>query len=206
MPKGIPVATFAIGTAGAANAALFAVAMLARDNPGLLEKLLSLLGVARSTRSLAARVQNQQRPVRIERHCFVAAGSTAQPRCCLCAPLLGCGAVAQSQGNAGLQQCPFDPADQIVGSDCARRSAASGQQLVEYPGRTGCITNQQERSCLSLAYTLAPVTVGQRFKETCCLCKPGAGSVESLAVQRNQRAIVERLTQFIALAAALEER
>ncbi len=29
MPKGIPVATFAIGTAGAANAALFAVAMLA---------------------------------------------------------------------------------------------------------------------------------------------------------------------------------
>ena len=29
MPKGIPVATFAIGTAGASNAALFAVAMLA---------------------------------------------------------------------------------------------------------------------------------------------------------------------------------
>ncbi len=35
MPKGVPVATFAIGTAGAANAALFAVAMLARENPGL---------------------------------------------------------------------------------------------------------------------------------------------------------------------------
>jgi 5-(carboxyamino)imidazole ribonucleotide mutase len=35
MPKGIPVATFAIGTAGAANAALFAVAMLAnRGAPG----------------------------------------------------------------------------------------------------------------------------------------------------------------------------
>ena len=33
MPKGIPVATFAIGEAGAANAALFAVAMLARENP-----------------------------------------------------------------------------------------------------------------------------------------------------------------------------
>jgi 5-(carboxyamino)imidazole ribonucleotide mutase len=32
MPKGIPVATFAIGPAGAANAALFAVAMLAVDN------------------------------------------------------------------------------------------------------------------------------------------------------------------------------
>ncbi len=42
MPKGIPVATFAIGAAGAANAALFAVAMLALDtvnNPGLQEKL-----------------------------------------------------------------------------------------------------------------------------------------------------------------------
>lgn len=39
MPKGIPVATFAIGTAGAGNAALFAVAMLARDNPGLRAKL-----------------------------------------------------------------------------------------------------------------------------------------------------------------------
>ena len=35
MPKGIPVATFAIGTAGAANAALFAVALLANDNPAL---------------------------------------------------------------------------------------------------------------------------------------------------------------------------
>jgi 5-(carboxyamino)imidazole ribonucleotide mutase len=39
MPKGIPVATFAIGQAGAANAALFAVAMLATDNPALREKL-----------------------------------------------------------------------------------------------------------------------------------------------------------------------
>ncbi len=39
MPKGIPVATFAIGTAGAANAALFAVAMLAADQPALREKL-----------------------------------------------------------------------------------------------------------------------------------------------------------------------
>jgi 5-(carboxyamino)imidazole ribonucleotide mutase len=40
MPKGVPVATFAIGTAGAANAALFAVAMLARDDPQLHQKLL----------------------------------------------------------------------------------------------------------------------------------------------------------------------
>lgn len=39
MPKGIPVATFAIGNAGAGNAALFVVAMLARDNPALRDKL-----------------------------------------------------------------------------------------------------------------------------------------------------------------------
>ena len=39
MPKGIPVATFAIGQAGAANAALFAVAMLALRDPALAEKL-----------------------------------------------------------------------------------------------------------------------------------------------------------------------
>ena len=39
MPKGIPVATFAIGSAGAANAALFAVAMLALEQPALLDKL-----------------------------------------------------------------------------------------------------------------------------------------------------------------------
>ena len=35
MPKGIPVATFAIGEAGAANAALFAVAMLALEDAAL---------------------------------------------------------------------------------------------------------------------------------------------------------------------------
>lgn len=39
MPKGVPVATFAIGTAGAANAALFAVAMLAGGDTALLAKL-----------------------------------------------------------------------------------------------------------------------------------------------------------------------
>jgi len=39
MPKGVPVATFAIGEAGAINAALFAVAMLARDDAALDEKL-----------------------------------------------------------------------------------------------------------------------------------------------------------------------
>jgi 5-(carboxyamino)imidazole ribonucleotide mutase len=39
MPKGIPVATFAIGTAGAANAALFVVAMLANEDAALRAKL-----------------------------------------------------------------------------------------------------------------------------------------------------------------------
>ena len=39
MPKGIPVATFAIGAAGAANAALFAVALLANEDAALLAKL-----------------------------------------------------------------------------------------------------------------------------------------------------------------------
>ena len=39
MPKGIPVATFAIGEAGAANAALFAVAMLATTRPELAAQL-----------------------------------------------------------------------------------------------------------------------------------------------------------------------
>jgi len=39
MPKGIPVATFAIGTAGAANAALFAVAMLANRDDALRARL-----------------------------------------------------------------------------------------------------------------------------------------------------------------------
>jgi 5-(carboxyamino)imidazole ribonucleotide mutase len=35
MPKGVPVATFAIGEAGAANAALFAIAMLANTDDSL---------------------------------------------------------------------------------------------------------------------------------------------------------------------------
>ena len=39
MPKGIPVATFAIGEAGAANAGLFTVAMLALGDPALAERL-----------------------------------------------------------------------------------------------------------------------------------------------------------------------
>ncbi|MGI9133292.1 MAG: 5-(carboxyamino)imidazole ribonucleotide mutase [Rhodoferax sp.] len=39
MPKGVPVATFAIGAAGAANAALFAVALLADGQPALRQRL-----------------------------------------------------------------------------------------------------------------------------------------------------------------------
>ena len=39
MPKGVPVATFAIGAAGAANAALFAVAMLAQHDDELRQRL-----------------------------------------------------------------------------------------------------------------------------------------------------------------------
>jgi len=39
MPKGIPVATFAIGKAGAINAALFAVSILANSDPVLTQKL-----------------------------------------------------------------------------------------------------------------------------------------------------------------------
>jgi 5-(carboxyamino)imidazole ribonucleotide mutase len=39
MPKGVPVATFAIGEPGAKNAALFAVAMLAANDPALADKL-----------------------------------------------------------------------------------------------------------------------------------------------------------------------
>jgi len=39
MPRGVPVATFAIGEAGAVNAALFAVAMLANDDSALAQKL-----------------------------------------------------------------------------------------------------------------------------------------------------------------------
>ena len=39
MPRGVPVATFAIGEAGASNAALFALAMLANNDSAIAEKL-----------------------------------------------------------------------------------------------------------------------------------------------------------------------
>jgi 5-(carboxyamino)imidazole ribonucleotide mutase len=49
MPKGIPVATFAIGEAGASNAGLFAVALLAVENAGLAQRLLEFRNSQRAT-------------------------------------------------------------------------------------------------------------------------------------------------------------
>ena len=56
MPKGVPVATFAIGPAGAANAALFAVAMLANEDAALRQRLLDF----RERQTAAARAMSQQ--------------------------------------------------------------------------------------------------------------------------------------------------
>ena len=56
MPKGIPVATFAIGAAGAANAALFAVAMLAVGDDALREQLAAFR--ARQTAAAQAMTQD----------------------------------------------------------------------------------------------------------------------------------------------------
>lgn len=55
MPKGIPVATFAIGTAGAANAALFAAAMLANADTALQARLAEF----RAAQTAAARSMTQ---------------------------------------------------------------------------------------------------------------------------------------------------
>jgi 5-(carboxyamino)imidazole ribonucleotide mutase len=52
MPAGIPVATFAIGNAGASNAALFAAAMLAADVPAIAEALAAFR--ARQTADVAS--------------------------------------------------------------------------------------------------------------------------------------------------------
>lgn len=49
MPKGIPVATFAIGEAGAANAGLFAVALLAVEDDGLARRLAEFRNSQRAT-------------------------------------------------------------------------------------------------------------------------------------------------------------
>jgi 5-(carboxyamino)imidazole ribonucleotide mutase len=56
MPKGVPVATFAVGDGGAANAALFAVAMLALHDPALAANL----DAYRARQTQAAREMTQQ--------------------------------------------------------------------------------------------------------------------------------------------------
>lgn len=58
MPKGVPVATFAIGEAGAINAALFAVAMLANEQKDLAHKLADFR-CAQEERVLAIRLPEQ---------------------------------------------------------------------------------------------------------------------------------------------------
>jgi len=55
MPRGIPVATFAIGEAGAANAALFAAAMLAATDDALAQRL-AALRAAQTAKARAMRV------------------------------------------------------------------------------------------------------------------------------------------------------
>jgi 5-(carboxyamino)imidazole ribonucleotide mutase len=60
MPKGIPVATFAIGEAGAANAALFAVALLAGGDPALAKKLAAF----RARQTAAARAKRLPPPAK----------------------------------------------------------------------------------------------------------------------------------------------
>ena len=57
MPAGVPVATMAIGEAGAANAALWVVAMLARRDPDLAERLVAY----RATRAAQVRATELDR-------------------------------------------------------------------------------------------------------------------------------------------------
>ncbi len=59
MPKGVPVATFAIGEAGAANAGLFAVAMLA-VNDAELEKKLNEFRSAQTSKVLSTQLPNKK--------------------------------------------------------------------------------------------------------------------------------------------------
>ena len=61
MPAGIPVATFAIGDAGAANAGLFAVAMLAATDPALARKL-AAFRVKQTTTARAMSVPPDPKP------------------------------------------------------------------------------------------------------------------------------------------------
>ena len=61
MPKGVPVATFAIGEAGAANAGLFAVAMLATGDPAIARKL-ALFRVKQTNNARAMLVPPESAP------------------------------------------------------------------------------------------------------------------------------------------------
>ncbi len=58
MPKGVPVATFAIGASGAANAALFAVALISRTDTDLRQRLHAFR--ARQTAAAQAMTQDLQ--------------------------------------------------------------------------------------------------------------------------------------------------
>jgi 5-(carboxyamino)imidazole ribonucleotide mutase len=58
MPKGVPVATFAIGAAGAANAALFAAAMLAGEDVALRARLEAF----RAAQTAAAQAMSAELP------------------------------------------------------------------------------------------------------------------------------------------------
>ena len=74
MPKGVPVATFAIGEAGAANAALFAVAMLANHDPKLARQL------AQFRKQQVAKVRAMKLPPRRDVQVPRKAGSRKRPK------------------------------------------------------------------------------------------------------------------------------
>ena len=84
MPAGIPVATFAIGTAGAANAALFAAAMLASEQPQIGQALAQFR--AKQTDDVMASDDQRQGP-------RSASWAAANWRACWCWPVRrwGCG-------------------------------------------------------------------------------------------------------------------
>ena len=82
MPAGIPVATFAIGEAGATNAALFAIALLAADDPALAAAL-DADRAARHDQAAASTLPPPPRDARSSRRrrsaCSAAASSAATP-------------------------------------------------------------------------------------------------------------------------------
>jgi 5-(carboxyamino)imidazole ribonucleotide mutase len=65
MPAGIPVATFAIGEAGAKNAALFAAALLAHDHPAIARKLAAFR--SRQTRTVLQHPDPRPAPAKTPR-------------------------------------------------------------------------------------------------------------------------------------------